>query len=500
LNVRQFESPLLRGALAVCAIGLASCSPIRIPPPPSVAPAAIGRTVSRDDARADIDVLMRTLENVHPNLYANRPRDSVALARERLIAGLPSSLSRSELWIRLAPFIAAFGDGHTNVAAPREEARRLQEAGALVFPPSVVVNDSAKVVVSVPIVRNAGVAAGDRLVSINGLSVDSLLLAWLTEQSGESEWFRAANVANSFRDLLLLHSIGAPYRVVTQRRDGARTIELAGIPQDSLRAVAARVNGQRTTAPNFTYELLPSHIGYMNFRTMAGDIPRFKADVAAMFQRVAADSARLLVVDLRGNGGGDSRLGEELLRYITTRPYRMSAAKEWKMSAEYRSYFKTWVHPAIRWTHGWQFFSLGRQLMNGPDGKLVTLPEAEETHSPAEPFFSPPRVACVLIGPQTFSSAVDLADAIKTYHLATLVGEETGGRPNGFGEAYVFRLPHSQLAVSVSSALFIRANGDTTDHRGVLPDFPAARTAEDRGAGRDPAIDRCRMLAETPNP
>jgi len=236
----------------------------------------------------------------------------------------------------------------------------------------------------------------------------------------------------------------------------------------------------------------------MNFSSMGGDLGRFKTDVAAMFRRVAADSARVLIVDLRGNGGGDSRLGEEFLRYITTKPYRMSAAKDWKMSAEYRSYFKTWVHPAIRWTRGWQLMPIGRQLMNGPDGKIVTMAESPEVHTPAERFFS--RPVCVLIGPQTFSSAVDLADAIKTYHLATLVGEETGGRPNGFGEAYIFRLPHSQLAVSVSSALFIRASGDTTDHRGILPDFPAPRTAEDRGAGRDPAVDRFRALGETANP
>jgi C-terminal processing protease CtpA/Prc len=119
----------------------------------------------------------------------------------------------------------------------------------------------------------------------------------------------------------------------------------------------------------------------------------------------------------------------------------------------------------------WDFFSLGRQLFHGPDGKIVDLPEPEEAHPPAQPFFS--GSVCVLIGRQTFSSAVDLADAIKTYHLATLVGEETGGRPNGFGEAYIFRLPKSQLAVSVSSARFVRASGDTADHRGVVPDIAA---------------------------
>jgi hypothetical protein len=112
----------------------------------------------------------------------------------------------------------------------------------------------------------------------------------------------------------------------------------------------------------------------------------------------------------------------------------MSAAKNWKMSAEYRPYFKTWVHPAIRWTHGWQFFSVGRQMMNGPDGRIVALSEGPEAHAPAQPFFSRP------------------------------------------------------------SALFVPANADTTDHRGVVRDFLAARTAKDGGAGRDPALERCRAL------
>jgi len=498
-NVHFPETPFRRAILLTIGVGIvAACSPIRVPPLPNAAPAAIGRTLNRDEAIADLDVLMRTLEDVHPDLYANRPRDSVSSARARLVATMPPALSRAELWTRLAPFVAAFGDGHTSVALPREEAQRLQQAGALVFPPSVAMDDAGRIVVSAPIVRDAGVDAGDRLTSVNGKNADSLVHAWMTEMSGESEPFRAANVTGLFRDLLLIHSIGAPYTIVTQRGVGTpRTIELAGISQDTLRTIATRARPQRTAAPNFTYELRPSRVGYMNFRSMAGDPGRFKTDLAEMFQRVAADSARVLVIDLRSNGGGDSRLGDELLRYITTKPYRMGSAKQWKMSAEYRSYFKSMVHPAVRWTHGWELFSLGRQLMNGPDGKIVTFSEWPEAHEAAQPFFS--REVCVLIGPQTFSSAMDLADAIKTYRLATLVGEETGGRPNGFGEAYIFRLPRSQLAVSVSSALFVRSSGDTTDHRGVVPDIVASPSAEDRRAGRDPAMDRCRTLDERAN-
>jgi C-terminal processing protease CtpA/Prc len=160
------------------------------------------------------------------------------------------------------------------------------------------------------------------------------------------------------------------------------------------------------------------------------------------------------------------------------------------MSTEYRRYFKTWVSPPLRWIRAWQFISVGRQLMNGPDGKIVMIPEETAAQEAAQPFFT--GHVCVLIGPQTFSSATDFADAVKTYHLATLFGEETGGRPNGFGEGYIFRLPRSQLAVSVSSALFVRASGDTTDHRGVVPDIVIAPSDSDRKVGRDPVLERAK--------
>jgi len=447
-----------------------ACSPIRVPPPPPVPQSAIGSTITRANAMADVETMMRTLEDVHPDLYAERSRESVSGARERLVAALPPSMTRAELWLRLAPLVASFGDGHTSVYMPADEFTRM--GSTLAFPPSVVEDDAEHLVISVPLTLGAPIARGDRIITLNGMSADSLVRAWTGEVSGESQKFRAANVTAGFRDFLFIHSIVAPFNLEMQRPDGSRqSVVLEGIRRDSLRAIASRGVTRRIATANFSYEKLSPDVGYMNFRSMAGDRSAFGTAVADMFRRVIADSVETLIIDLRSNGGGDSRLGEELLSHLTTKPYRMSATKQWKMSAEYRAYLKTFVRAPLSWLPAWDFFSLGRQLFHGPDGKIVDLPEPEESHPVTEPFF--PGNVCVLIGRQTFSSAVDLADAIKTYHLATLVGEETGGRPNGFGEAYIFRLPKSQLAISVSSARFVRASGDTSDHRGVVPDIAA---------------------------
>ena len=109
----------------------------------------------------------------------------------------------------------------------------------------------------------------------------------------------------------------------------------------------------------------------------------------------------------------------------------------------------------------------------------------------AEPFFTG-RV-CVLTGPDTFSAAVLFADAVKTYHLATIIGEETGGHPNLFaGLSYNFRLPRSGFQISIPMQREIRANGNASDHNGVIPDIEVPTTAADIRAGLDPVLQRAR--------
>jgi C-terminal processing protease CtpA/Prc len=57
---------------------------------------------------------------------------------------------------------------------------------------------------------------------------------------------------------------------------------------------------------------------------------------------------------------------------------------------------------------------------------------------------------------------------------------------------YLFRLPHSQLAVSVSSAFFVRASGDVSRASGVVPDIVVTSSDADVRAGRDAALERAR--------
>jgi C-terminal processing protease CtpA/Prc len=90
----------------------------------------------------------------------------------------------------------------------------------------------------------------------------------------------------------------------------------------------------------------------------------------------------------------------------------------------------------------------------------------------------------VLIGPETFSSAVQNAAELKQELKAKLVGEPTGGLPSGYGEVKTLTLPYSKVIVRYTTKNFGRPHGDV-----LRPDISAPRTLADALHGRDPVLE-----------
>jgi C-terminal processing protease CtpA/Prc len=132
-----------------------------------------------------------------------------------------------------------------------------------------------------------------------------------------------------------------------------------------------------------------------------------------------------------------------------------------------------------------------RKYITGPAGSFAPPDDRPlRSWTRGEPFFGGP--VCVLTGPRSFSAAAEFADAVKTYQLATIVGEETGGRPNDFGNNLPFLLPNSKLTVNIATVSAVRANGNASDSNPVIPDILVRRTAADIKIGNDPVLERAK--------
>lgn len=267
--------------------------------------------------------------------------------------------------------------------------------------------------------------------------------------------------------MLWIHEIMAPYKIeLESKQTSQRRIE-------TVEGITAQVLSQRQTAAAgraaklpYRYDTLADGIGYLNFRSMGGDKTAFEAFLDVTFKLIKAARIKGLIVDLRENGGGNSALGESLLSYITNKPYKMEGRKEWKASRPYRDFLKrnSWYHA-------------DEKFLAAKDGEIVVL--NDEMIKPADNLLRFEGPVCFLIGHSTFSSGMMVANAVGDFKLATLIGEETGDPPTAFGELYTFTLPHSGFTINVSSAHFVRANGDATDQRPVVPDIKISPTEDD---------------------
>lgn len=92
----------------------------------------------------------------------------------------------------------------------------------------------------------------------------------------------------------------------------------------------------------------------------------------------------------------------------------------------------------------------------------------------------------VLIGPLTFSAAMNNAAQFQSETNAILAGQTIGERPNSYQEPRQFRLPNSHLVVRVSTQWYaFRKNGPNV----VAPEREIIPTWDDLKAGRDPVLD-----------
>jgi hypothetical protein len=106
----------------------------------------------------------------------------------------------------------------------------------------------------------------------------------------------------------------------------------------------------------------------------------------------------------------------------------------------------------------------------------------------ARPTIDQPGRLFAIIGPRTFSAAMNLANELERYTRVTFVGEPTGSSVQFFGDHVPLRLPRTGLVVNVSTLWWQTQNPRDT-RRFLPPARYAPMAAADYQSNRDPALD-----------
>ncbi|NOZ04116.1 MAG: hypothetical protein GXO92_05855 [FCB group bacterium] len=445
------------------------------------------------ELQSDFDYLFETLESVHPNLYAYVSRAKMDEARERTKKGLTDSLSVIDFWKTVTPVVARLGDGHTSLWFPYRYWEAFLENGGLRFPFNVRIEDR-RLFITGNYSADTTIAVGDEILTINGQPAGAIIDRMQRCVSGERTGFKNVVLRKNFGPFLwALYDMGPEFEIeFNSRLKGERlSATVTGISLEEFNRLRGNDNPQAKVF--YSYTSFPDEkIGIIDFRLLA-DRKQFESFLDTTFSRIREDSIRYLIIDIRKNGGGDSRLGDALFDYITDQPYTQVLRMDIKTSKILKSFLrKRYVK--------WYFYPLLPLAYLHPQGKAIlfsrngTVTSFEGfLHEPGENPLRFSGETFLLIGPNTFSSANMFAIAFKCYDMGVVIGEESGGLTVAYGDAVSFSLPNTGLRGGVSYKKFVHPCGKEDGH-GVIPDYEVKQDVQDTIDGVDTVMEFTKEL------
>jgi len=407
-----------------------------------------------NDAFKDTNFFFRTVEQVHPNHLANISSADYKSLKQQCRAAFEAEyqrtgkISKASLALALAEAAATFGDGHTSLWL---ESDLIESERSILMPPFSLRWQAGRILICDTTEQYEHIK-GACLLEINGVDIEEFLRPMLAKISGEREAYRISRFLSKQQIYwALLQPVKEQQMEITLAR-GLTEPEILAVDLINLPLYQKTFKGGDGQRP------VGTHRFYHNDRTCYWRYNNFNYSKAGrkaideVFSEIRDRDSQNLIIDLRFNGGGNSQAGDYILNYITSKRYRMYWGSDVKISKQ---------------VYGKELWGLPALLLRGRIFKYRS-----RLRRPHDMGFRFDGRIYALIGPATFSSASDFAAVLEDFDIATLVGEETGGLRDCFGDCRIFTLPNSGLQFTVShKRFFVPKPGSDDDKRGVVPDI-----------------------------
>lgn len=421
---------------------------------------------------SDLRYIQELVEAAHPAPFFHESRLQFERSIDKIEATTTAHTTAESLYRRLAPALAELGDAHTGLDPYTNAYQRFRGANGLLFPLELrVVERRAFVMANYE--PEQSIPLGSELASVDGLPMSTYLDRLGRYVGAERVALRDSFVAQDIRAYMWHADMLAPFTVAFYTPTGRKvTVILHGATVAAIHAWDNSNAGYEALTPFRLQYVARGSVGVLTIHSF--DNPDGWRDFPG---RLVGDlkkhRARALLIDLRENAGGGTEASDALLSLLAHQRFRDFSEANIKVSAATKSAYGKDRYIDIYGSDAW----------DAPDGSL--LRQTVDWKNPIASQSAFPGRVYVLIGSGTFSTAAIFAAAAQDCHVATILGEESGGLPTLYGESFSFNLPALGLEGTVSTKFFVRPNGDRSS-RGVIPDHPIAATAPD--APSDPEL------------
>lgn len=459
---------------------------------------------SPEELQEDYQLFRNILEESHPSLYWYAPKDSIDYFFETGASRLKDSLTETKFRNILSYVLSQVHCGHTTVRASKAASRYSERARSFIFPLNIKAWNDTVVVTSNLSRRDSNITRGVVLKSIDGrpvsLIIDSLFKHISSDGYNITHKYQSLSNSGVFRSMYGA-IYGLKFRTPVEYVDSAGVsrkaeISLGSVVIDSagLRQVAREItnppskrerrktrlqavrNIKINTALNTA--ILEVH-SFANGNKLRGFFKR-------SFKQIRKNHIQNLIVDMRGNGGGNVVLSNLLTKYIADAPFKIADSL---YAVKNKSRFKKYQNDYFLNRLFFIFFVRKRN-----DGKY------HFTHFENR-YFKPKRknnfngTTYILTGGNTFSAATLFTKALIGQKDVVVVGEETGGGEYG-NSAWLIpdvTLPNTKVRFRLPLfRLVIDKNAEKG--RGILPEVVALPTVHAIRKGEDFKMNKALQL------
>lgn len=406
---------------------------------------------SKEKLRKDFSQFRSILEETHPALYDYTDKEVMDSLFDANAKKIDRDLDFDTFLILMTEVIARVGCGHSSLWIPGDywsiAPQRLFPLDIRILGDHVLVNgdfDGA-----------SGVDPGSQILSINGRAVERIVdrLRSLSSADGFNPSYRTAMVEKHFSGKYA-RFYGQPEAFLVEfRAPGSKKVEEARLKPVNLAQIDQAKPSQNDLSLK---EVMDGQTALLTINTFAyySEVEMFRTFLDSVFCLIDEKQIQNLVLDLRGNSGGDPFCASYLWAHLQPEPL---------------PYFED---------HYGRYDTLANPVPLAPrpyNGKLYTL-----------------------IDGGCFSTTGHFVGLLKYHGVGKFVGTESGATYTCTGNATYPGLDETGIMVGTARVMRYTAAVQNMDpRRGVMPDFPLLPKPEDLISGRDAVLEYALTLTRS---
>lgn len=437
-------------------------------------------TFTKAEIVEDLAFLKQELIENHPSLYTYSTEKEVDAFFEKLALSLPQKMTETEVHKIISSVSQIIKDGHSYVY-PTKKRLEMFYNSSLLFPLDVFWNDE-KLYVLQDLTAKQNIPIGSEIQSINGISAKEIYqtIAQNLSRDGDNmaypnflfhEFFPAYySFFYGFQDEFTIDFL--------TENDSLETIKIGGLTRNKRRErkkiyYPESLEGSITNPGISTWNHQTENYVILKIQSFENKglktyyQQKFKKEIKKAFEGIERQNVQNLVIDLRGNQGGEVGNGVYLLQHILREPFQTTALYQ---KIQYDKTTKTR-----------SFKQIG--------GKIPTVVKPKTSAFKGKVF--------LLVDGGSYSCSAIVANAFQQENRGKIIGTMTGGSAflNSGSPDNLLELSNSKVQFTIPSRQFVLQNTPNIE-QGVKPDYEVQTTMKAILENKDLHIEQVKKLIQ----